>query len=191
MIELCCKYLPVRCIWWYVLLMSRTSPRVNPHSIIAWISRNSLLEAGVKVSFGLWILVWWFCGLWVVVRDCGFESSCSHLNFNFCACVKQGVPWHSGNYRLRLTLKRVRYMTGTYSQMHCTDKYSQHSSIIWSVWLNGWVFVYELSGCGFEFSCGNLNFKLHACFKEGVHWHSGNYRELIHSQTLTWYDENI
>ena len=37
--------------------------------------------------------------------------------------------------------------------MHREDKYSQHSSIIWPVWLNGQVFVYELSGCGFEFSC--------------------------------------
>ena len=35
------------------------------------------------------------------------------------------------------TLKRVRDMTRTYSQMHRTDKYSQHSSIIWPVWLNG------------------------------------------------------
>ena len=35
------------------------------------------------------------------------------------------------------TLKRVRDMTGTYSQMHRTDKYSQHSSIIWPIWLNG------------------------------------------------------
>ena len=46
------------------------------------------------------------------------------------------------------TLKCVRDMTRTYSQMHRTDKYSEHSSIIWPVWLNGWVFVYELSGCG-------------------------------------------
>ena len=37
--------------------------------------------------------------------------------------------------------------------MHRTDKYSQHSSIIWPVWLNGSVFVYELSGCGFESRC--------------------------------------
>ena len=29
------------------------------------------------------------------------------------------------------TLKRVRNMTRTYSQMHRTDKYSEHSSIIW------------------------------------------------------------
>ena len=35
------------------------------------------------------------------------------------------------------TLKRVRDMIRTYSQMHRTDKYSQHSSIVWPVWLNG------------------------------------------------------
>ena len=47
------------------------------------------------------------------------------------------------------TLKGVRDMVRTYSQMHRTDKYSQHSSIIWPVWSNGWVFAYELNGCGF------------------------------------------
>ena len=51
------------------------------------------------------------------------------------------------------TLKRVRDMTRTYSQMHRTDKYSEHNSIIWPVWLNGSVFVYKLSGPGFEYSC--------------------------------------
>ena len=35
------------------------------------------------------------------------------------------------------TLKLVCEMTIPYSQMHCTDKYSQQSSIIWLVWLNG------------------------------------------------------
>ena len=34
--------------WLYVLIMSRTHFRVNPHSIVAWMSRNSLLEAGAK-----------------------------------------------------------------------------------------------------------------------------------------------
>ena len=33
--------------------------------------------------------------------------------------------------------------------MHHTDKHSQHSSIILPVWLNGRVFIYELSACGF------------------------------------------
>ena len=31
----------------YALVMSRTGFRVNPHSIVAWMSRNALLEAGV------------------------------------------------------------------------------------------------------------------------------------------------
>ena len=35
------------------------------------------------------------------------------------------------------TLKRLRDMARTYSQIHRTDTYSQHSSTIWSVWL--WV----------------------------------------------------
>ena len=34
--------------WLYVFIMSRTRFRVNPHSIVAWMSRNSLLEAGAK-----------------------------------------------------------------------------------------------------------------------------------------------
>ena len=34
------------------------------------------------------------------------------------------------------TLKRVRDMIRTNNQMHRTVKYSQHSSVIWSVWLN-------------------------------------------------------
>ena len=50
------------------------------------------------------------------------------------------------------TLKLVHDMITTYSQMHRTDRYSQHRSIIWPVWLNGWVFSDELGGCGFE-SC--------------------------------------
>ena len=41
--------------------------------------------------------------------------------------------------------------------MHRTDKYSEHSSIIWSVWPNGRVFVYELSGSGLESSCSHIN----------------------------------
>ena len=54
-------------------------------------------------------------------------------------------------------LKPVRDMILTNSQMHYADKHSQHRLIIWPVLLNGWVFVYELSGCGFESSCSHLN----------------------------------
>ena len=89
------------------------------------------------------------------------------------------------------SLKHVRDMTRTYSQMHRTGKYSEHSSIIWPVWLNGWVFVYELSGCGFESSCSHLNFRFRACFEQRVSWHSGNYKVWIHSEMRTWHDKNI
>ena len=50
------------------------------------------------------------------------------------------------------------------------------------VWLNGWVFVYELSSCGFKSRCCHLNFTSCACFKQGVPWHSGNYRVWIQSE---------
>ena len=35
------------------------------------------------------------------------------------------------------------------------------------LWLNDWLFVYELSGCGFESSCNHLNFRFRACFEQG------------------------
>ena len=45
--------------------------------------------------------------------------------------------------QMHRTDKCVRDMVITYSQMHRTDK----CSVIWPVWLNGLLFVYELSGC--------------------------------------------
>ena len=59
------------------------------------------------------------------------------------------------------------------------------------VWPNGWVFVYELNGSGFESSCSHLIFRFRACFEQGILWHSGNYRVWIHSETSTWQDKNI
>ena len=35
--------------WLYVLIMSRAGVRVNPHSIVAWMSRNSLLETRLDI----------------------------------------------------------------------------------------------------------------------------------------------
>ena len=89
------------------------------------------------------------------------------------------------------TLKCVRDMTKTYSKMDRTDKYLQHSSIIWLIWPNGWVFVYEVSGCGFESSRSHLNVRFRACFEQWVPWHSGNYRVWIQSETRTWHDKSL
>ena len=79
----------------------------------------------------------------------------------------------------------------TYNQIHRTDKYSQHSSIIWPVWLNVWVFIYKVSGCGFASHCSHLNFIYRTCFEQGVPWHSGNDIVWIHAETYMWHDMKI
>ena len=94
------------------------------------------------ISF-LWVNGWL---LLYELSGYAFESRCCHLSFRNNACFKEGVPWGCN-----FTFKRVYDMIITYSLMHRTDKYSHCSSIIWPVWLNGW--VYELSGCGFESRC--------------------------------------
>ena len=78
-----------------------------------------------------------------------------------------------------------------HSQVHCTDQYSEGDSIIWPVWLNGWVFDYQLSASGCESSFSHLNIRLRACFEQAVHWHSGNYRVWIHLETRRWHGKNI
>ena len=65
----------------YVLVMSRTCFRVNPHSIVAWMSRNSLLEARAKSEVQFDGSVWPNGGVFIYeLGGSGFEFSCSHLN---------------------------------------------------------------------------------------------------------------
>ena len=96
-----------------------------------------------------------------------------------------------GTIECGFTLKCVCHMIKTYSQLHRTDEYSQHGSIIWPVSLNGWVLVDERSGCCFESSCSHLNSRFRACFEQGVRWHWRNYKVWIHSETCTWHGKNI
>ena len=123
------------------------------------------------------------------LSGCRFRSYCSHLNSRHYTCFEQGIP--SGNYRVWIYSKCVLDRIRSYSQMHHTDKCSQHSSIIWLLWPNGWVFAYKLSGFGFASCCSHLIFRYYSCFKQGVPWHSGNYRVWIHSKTCIWHDKNI
>ena len=48
MTELSCIYLPVGYIWLCDLIISSTCFKVNTHSIVTWMSLNSLLKAGAK-----------------------------------------------------------------------------------------------------------------------------------------------
>ena len=97
MIQLCCEYLSVRCIWLHVLVMSRTRYRVNSHclNVKELLARNR-------------------CEAWSL-SDCKWTWTHNHLVHNrtpshlaklakwpkwFRACFEQRVPWHSGNYRV-------------------------------------------------------------------------------------------
>ena len=77
------------------------------------------------------------------------------------------------------------------TRMHRTDKYSQHSSNIWLVWVNGWVIVYELFVFWVRLPLLSLKLGYHACLEQGVPWHSGDYWVWIHSEIRTWHDKNI
>ena len=55
--------------------------------------------------------------------------------------------------------------------------------------LNGWAFVYEISGCGIDSCCSYLNFRYRACFEQGAPWYSDNCRVYIHSKTWMWHDK--
>ena len=114
---------------------------------------------------------------WVFVSelsDSRFGSSCSYLNVRSRARFEQGTPNIQATIERGFTVKRVRDIRRRYSQMNCKDKYSEHSSIICSVWPNGGMFICELSGTGFESSCSHLNFRFPAWLEQGVPWHSGN-----------------
>ena len=55
---------------------------------------------------------------------------------------------------------------------------------------NGWVFIYELTGCEFESSCSYLNFRFHACFEQGVP--SDNYSvDLLWNAYVTWQEHTV
>ena len=107
--------------------------------------------------------------------------------------VKWKLPWKIEPHRI--------YINNDWTQLFCSIDYNgnrTHNQLvrkrtltIWSNWLNDWVFVYELGGCGIKSHCSHLNFRYHVCFKQEAPWHSENYWVWIHSETRTWHDKNI
>ena len=66
--------------------------------------------------------------------------------------------------------------------MNCTDKYSQHSSIIWPVWVNGSVFIYELVVASSPVAVTNDT------IWRKQHWTDGRAYGRIEEQTQGWSD---
>ena len=121
----------------------------------------------------------------------GLEFICCQLTFRFCAFFDQAVPWQSGSYRAWILSEWRPSNDKNIYQIPRTGKYSQRRSIIWIVWRNGWVFVFKVIGCGFQFSSSHLKFSFCACFEQPVPLQSGNCRVWIHSEMHTWHDKNI
>ena len=132
----------------------------------------------------LWVLI---CVAHLTVCSChAIYAFQSEYTLYSCLNIKDRV-WET--VECRFTLKRVR-ISRTYSHMHDRDEYSQQISIIWPVWLNGWVFVYELSDCGFK-SLLHLNFRYSSGWSKEFLDFQTNYRVYIHYKTRTWNDKNI
>ena len=82
--------------------------------------------------------------------------------------------------------------------MQFIDEYSQHNSIIWLVWLNVRVFVYELCGYGFESRCCHINtFSAQLPFRRSLFSKINNYSEYVlfrskyFCQTVTFSEEKL
>ena len=109
---------------------------VNLLSTIVWMSSNSFLETGTVSEIymtttefePITTLTKWSSVVYEL-SWCGFDALCSHLNSRNRAFFEQWVLWHSGNYRLQITLNMYLHDKITLS-VHHTDKYSEHISII-------------------------------------------------------------
>ena len=83
---------------------------------------KDLLVKELLIHFPVRLNGWVFI---YILSGCGFESCCCCLNFSYGTCFEQGVSCIQATIECRFTLKLARDMIVTYSQMHCTDKYSQ------------------------------------------------------------------
>ena len=175
------------CIWVYVVIMSRASLTVNIYSLVFLNVKERLARSrhhirsltdsnGIRthnhlvrkrtLNYLAKLAKWLSC----VVS----MSDMVPLNLQiWCLLWAKSSLTFRQTIACRFTLKPVHNMIITYSQMRRTDKFSQHSSIIKPVWVSGWVFVYEVSGCAFESRCCHLNFRYGVCFEQGGPWHSG------------------
>ena len=81
---------------------------------------------------------------------------------------------------------------GIFRNLSDTNRIRTHNYLVckralWPFWLNGWVFVHKVSGCGFISRCYPLNFSYRAWLEPEVPRHSDNYRVQMHSETCTWH----
>ena len=114
------------------------------------------LASCIFITFEQNLIFLWF--YWQIVLKADIQTGAISDILSDC----NGIRVRNSNLPIQatiecgFTLKCLRDMMRTYSQVHRTDKYSQYNSISWPAWLNGGVFVYELNGCGFDSRCSHL-----------------------------------
>ena len=101
-------------------------------------------------------------GIGILLYICCIFSKHLLLKTSLEDCVCITIIGHSLVTRKYKNHNRNRYVYNTVADLKNRP-----------VCLNGWVFVYELSGCGLESRCCHLNFRYGTCFEQGVPWHSG------------------
>ena len=111
------------------------------------------------------------CDTWNLT-DCIPVTVSNHLNFKCHAC-----------FDVDSFLNVYVTWSENIGKMHHADKYSQHNLIIW---LNGKVFVYELSSFGFESRCSHSNLR-HLARSSLIF---RLLRVQIHSKRRVWPDKN-
>ena len=91
------------------------------------------------------------------VKELLTQSRCKIWSLSHCNWTQTHNPLvHKrtlNHLAMSIHSQSIYDMIRTYSQMHCTDKYSQHSSIILAS-------LAKLSGCGLESSCNRTKKQL-------------------------------
>ena len=151
------------------------------HIIALHFQNSNNSESNSNNNESLLLLFWWplesegpVCYYHVMYAFQSEYALCSSLN------VKERLP---RNRRDIWSLSEYR-----------TGKYPQRKSIIWLIWQNGWVFVYELSDGGFEPLLSHIVLCLNAFDKlQNARGESrqpvlmGNYPTCLYKLTLSVY----
>ena len=112
--------------------------------------------------------------IWKAICVLHYHHHCHSFSevLNFCEvifitrrqrsiCFEKWIKWiYLTNGSKSPNIPQIHYLIFKWlpadlNPQHRTDKYSQLSLIIWPVWPSGWVFVYELCGCGIESRCSH------------------------------------
>ena len=147
------------------------------------------LSASFNLFSQLLLNVWLRISIWCFLKF--IKNACPNEIFYY---FTERFYYLLKSYYFRLACLRFpSYQFGSFAKCRTLKFYSYRYFNIYlrPVWLNGWVFFNELSGCAFESRCCHLNLRYRTCFEKGVPWHSGNYRAQIHSETRTWHNKKI